>query len=195
MTTNTLVYEVDSDGVIHFQEIPEEVNLSTNIAGIIVIKSGAEAKSTVLNDNFAYLNAKIEQTNTNLATTQSNVQSTINTTLSIYQDVVKPKSSFNSDATDVTSGDCYIKANSVVAFTPTGNVTFKLPPITDNNKYYQILVQIYLDQIYRIDVGTTNYFNSVAPVFATTGHYNIIYEYDNTDQNWYCCNIIKGVVS
>ena len=195
MTTNTLVYEVDSNGVIHFQSIPEGVNLSTDIAGIIVIKGGAEAKSTVLNDNFTYLNAKVEQTNNNLATTQSNVQSTIDTTLSIYQNVVSPKSSFNTDATDVTSGNCYIKANSIVAFTPTGDVTFVLPTITDNTKYYQILVQLNLDELYTVNVGTTHYFNSIAPVFATTGHYNIIYEYDNTDNCWYCCNVIKGVVS
>ena len=195
MTTNTLVYTTDSNGVIHFQSIPEGVNLSTDIAGIIVIKGGAEARSTVLNDNFTYLNAKVEQTNNNLATTQSNVQSTINTTLSIYQDVVSPKSSFDTDATDVTSGNCYIKADSVVAFTPTGNVTFVLPTITDNTKYHQILVQVNMSTVYTVNVGTTNYFNDVEPNLSIAGIYDIVYEYDNASTKWVCGSIYKGTVS
>ena len=202
MTTNTLVYTTDSNGVIHFQSIPEGVNLSTDIAGIIVIKGGAEARSTVLNDNFTYLNAKVEQTNNNLATTQSNVQSTINTTLSIYQDVVSPKSSFDTDATDVTSGNCYIKANSTVAFTPTGDVTFVLPTITDNTKYYQILVQVNIGEgatsyVTTDDarLGTENYFNDIEPVFSKEGMYDIYYEYDNSGSKWVCGSIYKGTVS
>lgn len=154
------------------------------------INNGDLADATVVYGNFQYLDGRINATNTALAATQSNVQSTINTTLSVYQDVDKR----DDQSTKPTSGEVPLTADSILAITPTGNITFTTPTVTDG-KYHQMLVQLNLDELYTVNVGTTHYFNSVAPVFATTGHYNIIYEYDNTDNYWYCCNIIKGVVS
>lgn len=193
MTTNTLVYTTDSNGVIHFQSIPEGVNLSTDIAGIIVIKGGAEARSTVLNDNFTYLNAKVEQTNNNLATTQSNVQSTINTTLSVYQDVDK-RDGQSVQPGKPTSGEVPLTIDSILSITPTGNVTFVLPAVTDS-KYHQMLVQVNMSTIYTVNVGTTNYFNDVEPNLSMAGIYDIVYEYDNASTKWVCGSIYKGTVS
>lgn len=95
-----------------------------------------------------------------------------------------------------TSGTIALSDNSINSITPTGTVTFTLPTITDNTKFYQILVQVKLTNtsyIVASRLGTTHYFNKITPQFPATGNYNIYYEYDATDGNWYVGNIIKGV--
>lgn len=162
---------------------------------LINISPGDDADADVIMGNFNYLDEKIGRTQTSMVTLENNVTNTITNTLSIYQDVVQPKDSFNSDAQTVTSGDCYIKSNTIVAFTPTGNVTFHLPSITDNTKFYQILVQVKIDSASYITadndrLGTDYYFDNIKPTFSI-GYYDIIYSYDNIKNKWCVGAILK----
>lgn len=95
-----------------------------------------------------------------------------------------------------TSGTIALSDNSINPITPTASVTFTLPTVTDNTIFHQILVQLNLTNTSYIDgtqLGTTHYFNMSTPAFPQTGNYNIYFEYDATDGNWYVGNIIKGV--
>ena len=92
-----------------------------------------------------------------------------------------------------TSGTIALSDNSINSITPTGNVTFTLPTITDNTVFHQILVQMNLSTVYTIDVGATNYFNYSILAFDEVGQYNIIYEYDSTANHWVVGAIGKGV--
>lgn len=170
---------------------------------LINISPGDTADADVIMGNFDYLNVKLATNIQNMTALENNVNNLVNTTvqnvertLSIYQDIVQPKSSFDDSATTVTSGDCYIKSNTIVAFTPTGNVTFHLPTITDNTKFYQILVQVKLDNASYISasnnrLGTNHFFNSITPEFEV-GLYDIIYSYDSNEEVWFCTAISKG---
>lgn len=92
-----------------------------------------------------------------------------------------------------TSGTIALSDNSINSITPTGNVTFTLPTITDNTVFHQILVQMNLSTVYTIDVGATNYFNYSILAFDEAGQYNIIYEYDSIAEHWVVGAIGKGV--
>ena len=92
-----------------------------------------------------------------------------------------------------TSGTITLTDNSVNSITPTGNVTFILPTITDDTKFHQILVQINMSNIYTFDVGTYYFFNQNTPDLSEIGLYNLIFEYDNTNQYWVCGLINKGL--
>ena len=92
-----------------------------------------------------------------------------------------------------TSGTIALADNSINSITPTGNVTFTLPAITDNTVFHQILVQMNLSTVYTIDVGATNYFNYSILAFDEAGQYNIIYEYDSIAEHWVVGAIGKGV--
>lgn len=92
-----------------------------------------------------------------------------------------------------TSGTIALADNSINSITPTGNVTFTLPTITDNTVFHQILVQMNLSTVYTIDVGATNYFNYSILAFDEAGQYNIIYEYDSIAEHWVVGAIGKGV--
>lgn len=110
--------------------------------------------------------------------------------------IVNAINSLNAVTTLATSGTIALTDNSINSITPTGAVTFTLPTVTDNTTFHQILVQVNLTNTSYIDgtqLGTTHYFNLSAPSFPQTGNYNIYFEYDATDGNWYVGNIIKGV--
>lgn len=95
-----------------------------------------------------------------------------------------------------SEGTIPLTSNSINSITPTGAVTFTLPTITDNTKFYQILVQVNLTNTSYLtasNLGASKYFNYDAPSFSEIGQYNIIYEYDNTSNNWVVGAIGKGV--
>lgn len=94
-----------------------------------------------------------------------------------------------------TSGTITLSDNSINSITPSGNITFALPTITDNTVFHEIMVQINLSTVYTIDVGTTYYFNKKAPDLSTAGTYNLYYEYDKASQHWYCGVLSKGTAS
>lgn len=94
-----------------------------------------------------------------------------------------------------TSGTITLSDNSINSITPSGNITFTLPTITDNTVFHEIMVQINLSTVYTIDVGTTYYFNKTAPDLSGAGTYNLYYEYDKANEQWYCGVLSKGTVS
>lgn len=95
-----------------------------------------------------------------------------------------------------TSGALALEDNSINSITPSGNIAFTLPTVTDNTKFHQILVQINLVTVYSIDLGlgaTPHYFNLQAPDLSQAGVYNLVYEYDKANQYWVAGVIEKGV--
>ena len=94
-----------------------------------------------------------------------------------------------------TSGTIALSDNSVNSITPSDDVVFTLPTITDNTVFHQILVQINLTTVYDIDLGlgaAPHYFNKTAPDMTNAGIYNLIYEYDKANQYWVAGVIEKG---
>lgn len=77
-----------------------------------------------------------------------------------------------------------LKDNSKYYLTPTGDLTFILPTVTDLSKRHNILVQLDLTEPVNIDLGTTTYFDRIAPSFTTVGTYDIMYEYNNAAGVW-----------
>lgn len=97
-----------------------------------------------------------------------------------------------------TSGTIALTDNSVNTITPTGNVTFTLPTVTDNTVLHQIFVQVNLSTVYSFDLGlgaTPHYFNKTAPDMSNAGVYNLIFEYDKANQYWVGGCIAKGAAS
>ena len=93
------------------------------------------------------------------------------------------------------SGSITLTDNSVNKVTPTGNITFTLPTVTDTTKFHQILVQVNLSTVVTIGVGTTYYFNKTAPDLSAAGVYDLIFEYDNVNGYWVCGLLSKGAAS
>ena len=91
-----------------------------------------------------------------------------------------------------TSGTIALTDNSLNSITPSGNITFTLPAITDNTVFHQILVQINLSTVYTIDIGTTYFFDKTAPDMSNADVYNLIYEYDKANQYWVAGVLSKG---
>ena len=72
-----------------------------------------------------------------------------------------------------TSGTIILTDNSINKITPTGNITFTLPIISDNSVFHQILIQVNLTSVVTFDYGlgvTPHYFNKKAPDLTTTGN-------------------------
>lgn len=97
-----------------------------------------------------------------------------------------------------SSGTITLTDNSVNKITPTGNITFTLPTVTDLTVFHQILVQLNLSTVYTFDLGlgaTPHYFNKTAPDLSNAGVYNLIFEYDNQNDYWVGGVVTKGVTS
>ena len=90
-------------------------------------------------------------------------------------------------------GTVTLADNQGYALTASGNITFQLPTISDLSILHKIFIQLYLpSSSYTINLGTTIYFNKVAPVFTTAGMYDLTYEYDNAREVWVVGSTIKG---
>ena len=117
---------------------------------------------------------EIKQAYTPLETVQ-----TINQTIAaINSKVNMPVNTLSS------SGTISLSDNSVNKITASGAITFSLPSVSDNTKFHQILVQLYMSSVYSINLGTSNYFNASAPDMSTAGYYTIIWEYDSIRGGW-----------
>ena len=155
------------------------------MAGIEIIEAvaGQKNKASNYNENFNRMKAYIEAS---MEENEENTQSYVQQQLTTYSNI----------NTLATSGTIALTANSINKIIPTGNVTFTLPTITDNTKFYQILVQANLTNtsyIVASRLGASKYFNCGAPAFSEPGQYNIIYEYDSTSNNWVVGAVKKGV--
>lgn len=91
-----------------------------------------------------------------------------------------------------TIGDITLGGTGIYTCIPTGDINFILPTITDNTKFYQMLIEINFTTLYNINVGTTHYFNEIQPEFSANTAYTLIYEYDNIRQVWVCGLLSKG---
>lgn len=155
------------------------------------IEYGSICASSILNDNFEYLDDRISSYASSITTLQSNISS-VNSTLNGRINTTNSNLSDLSDAVHqtinqlATSGTIALTIDSVNAITPSQSVTFTLPTVTDNTIFHQILVQLNLTTVYTINVGTTHYFNGKAPDLSTTGNYDLIYEYDKANNYWVC---------
>lgn len=87
-----------------------------------------------------------------------------------------------------------LESGKVYRFVPTGNVTFVLPTIVDKLKFPQILVQLKMETVVTIDLGTTNFFNKEAPDLSKEGIYNLLFEYDLNNDVWVANVFEKGPV-
>lgn len=93
-----------------------------------------------------------------------------------------------------TSGNINLKINKVYNQTPIGDITFVLPNIKDNTKYYQIVIQVYMANPVNYNFGTTYFVNGTQPDISNFQYFNILYEYDSVKQSW-CCGVVnKGDV-
>ena len=98
-------------------------------------------------------------------------------------------------ATLATTGTIALADNLAYQITPTGNITFSLPTVTDRTKLHQILVQMKLTSVYTIELGTACFFNKSKPDLSTAGSYTLVYEYDNLENCWVCGGAVKGTQS
>ena len=155
------------------------------MSGLNVLENGKLADAEKVNENFTYLNGRISSVNgmvVNLQSTLINyINDTLRTTLSIYQDVNVLE----------TSGTIALTDNSTNSITPTGSVTFTLPTISDNTKFHQMLVQMYLADATATGYVTGDslgsnviYANGVKPTFINAGYYDIVYEYNSIAEKW-----------
>ena len=111
--------------------------------------AGQKSKPSDYNDNFDIMLAYISEV------------------LSIYQDINELD----------TSGIIELEDETINKITPTGNVTFTLPTVTDTTKHHQILVHLNLSTLYDISLGTTASFNETLPTITAIGKYEIVWEY------------------
>lgn len=112
--------------------------------------------------------------------------------LTSHQDISGKEDVNKAMNTLATSDTIALSDNSVNKVTPTGNITFTLPTVTDLTVFHQILVQINLSTVYTIDVSTSYFFNQTAPDLSNVGVYNLIFEYDNANSYWVCGLLTKG---
>ena len=93
------------------------------------------------------------------------------------------------------SGVIFLEDNSGNFITPTGDITFILPTITDLTILHRIFIQVCITNVFEISVGTSNFFDTSIPDFESVGSYNLMYEFDNASKLWYCGWLPKGPVT
>ena len=81
-----------------------------------------------------------------------------------------------------TSGNITLQTNTVNSCTISGNTTFVLPQIVNNNILNKIILQIKITGTPTIDWGTTHYL--VDSFTLTPDTYDIVYEYDSLNSYW-----------
>jgi len=88
-----------------------------------------------------------------------------------------------------STGNIALASGGIYRGTVTGSVTFVLPTVQDNNLLNQILVQLTISAGASIDWGTSCYM--VDEPLQDAGAYNIVYEYDSVQQEWFVGQVIK----
>ena len=77
-----------------------------------------------------------------------------------------------------TSGTIKLSLNAAHVVYISGPTTFSMPvrSIDQRDKTNQIFVQIYMNGVYSINLGTTYFFNNKTPNLSSAGSYNLYYE-------------------
>lgn len=156
---------------------------STSVAGKVKLEtSPVSGSGNVITSGAVYtaLANKLDKTATAVKATSDANGNNIASTYALKRVAV---------TTLATSGTISLADNSINRIAPTGNVTFTLPTVSDNNAFHQILVQMNLASKKTINLGTSNYFAKTAPEFES-GQYNIIYEYNGS--HWVVGAIATG---
>lgn len=124
--------------------------------------------------------------------TSANAQSgiAISGALTSYQLKAQPVSWYAS-----AIGSLPVPDNRIFGIRVSGNITFTLPTVTDNSVFHQSLLLIDMPTVYTIDLGTSYFFNNIAPDLSQAGTYNLYYEYDNNAHHWVVGCISKGAAS
>jgi hypothetical protein len=65
-----------------------------------------------------------------------------------------------------------------------------LPSITNKTVFHQILVQLTMETVSTVYLGTSVYFDQQTPSMGTIGSYDLLYEYDGS--NWAVGCLKKG---
>ena len=159
------------------------------------MQSGVSTCDTdIVNDNLMYLKDKSDSYNSSITT----LTSTVGTHSSDISGLQSTTSSLTTDKADknypmtvlASSGTINLSDNSVNRITPSGTVTFELPTVSDHTKFHQIMVQIILNSVVTINVGTSYFFNKTAPELSETGKFDLVYEHNGT--NWVCGCVPTG---
>lgn len=194
MTQEPITYTVDGN-TITFDNLPKNVNLSTDIAGLTIIPQGARAESKPLNDNFLYLNVRADNLKSEIDGVKESLDNDVDTKTQEYLD-----DKFYSIVTVRNlEGSLKLKTNTTYSVTPLydgDGISFDLTETDlDNTEFNQILVQLKLEQTRHINhnsLGTDKFFDGNAPSFGRVGTYDIIYQYDNLNQRWCCGALYMG---
>ena len=174
---------------------------STNPVQNKVVTSSLNNKQETLisGTNIKTINGSSILGNGNISVSASVSWGSISGTLSNQTDLQTALDSKQSTARTINvlanSGTINLTDNSINSTTPTGTITFKLPTVSSNTTFHQILVQISMTAARTINVGTTYFFNNAAPNMSTAGVYNLYYEYDKNKGYWVCGAMSKGAVS
>ena len=153
---------------------------------VVLTQSGAEEyiRAYLTNNNFMTEDDVNRYLINNSYVTTSMLASTLNT----YKPTIPI-------STMTTSGTILLEDNTGYAITATGNITFTLPTVTDLTILHKIFIQLYMSTARTINLGTSNYFDKIAPSLNEAGMYNIMYEYDNALGSWVVGAMIKGQAS
>lgn len=153
---------------------------------IVMTQEGAEAyiRAYLTNNNFM----TEDDVNRYLIDNNYVTTSALASTLNAYKPTI-PMS------TMTTSGTITLEDNTGYAITATGNINFVLPTVTNLTIFHKIFIQLYMSTARTISLGTSNYFDKIAPDLSSAGMYDITYEYDNARGSWVVGATIKGAAS
>lgn len=171
------------DGVTTY--LDDNINLISDVYYYLTVKSGIEPLAP---DTYTDV-----QINGSSITTQNGVANILtNSVYNASSNKIATMADTKQAVTALSGTSITLTDNSVNTLTPSGNITFTLPTVTDTTIFHQILVQLNLSTVYTINLGTTTYFDSTAPDLSSVGNYNLIYEYDSSLSAWVVGCIEKG---
>lgn len=145
------------------------------------------------------------------ATNSSDSSSSTSVDLSAYEKIAKPFYTIEGleptvSEDDILSGKAIIVEdedfvwrtttefnlvdNAVNRVTISSTSTMVLPSITNKTVFHQILVQLTMETVSTVYLGTSVYFDQQTPSMGTIGSYDLLYEYDGS--NWAVGCLKKG---
>lgn len=152
------------------------------------IGHGDYATSQKINELYDDVKGDITTISISLSTFDSKIQTAVNNS---YNKTKKDLDDAKTELIGVfnelpSSGNINLETNTINTITPTDAVTFVLPDVSAGNSMHQILVQVKLNDVISINVGTKVFFNGKTPNLSTAGLYNLIFEYDEANSVWVC---------
>ena len=160
---------------------------------------GFEAKSIIENCGTIQLNKSNSSTTIGTTSIKTNIDGCASNAIkdgngNVIVNTYATKTELNNKRETInnlaSSGTISLSNNSVNRINITGNVTFNLPTNVDSSILNQIMIQITMNSVKTINVGTTQFFGGKSPDLSKAGKYNMIYEHDGT--NWVCGVMVKA---